>query len=62
MQTLTPEEARARFGHLMHQATRTYQEFEEPAGIWRPVIVDGVLTSYRLYTLHKVPKRRSPRR
>ncbi len=48
--TLDPTRARARFGELVHPATRTYREFEEPGGgIWRPEILNGALVRYRLY-------------
>ena len=59
MPTITPDEARDRFGPLLHAATRTYREFEDTdgGGIWRPVIVDGEVVSYRLHQVHKVKKR-----
>ena len=57
MLTLTPEEARERFGTLVHGPTQTHREFAEAGGIWRPILVDGELVSYRLYELHK-PKRK----
>ena len=64
---LTPNEARARFGEILHAGTRTYREFEDPetGGIWRPVLVDGEVESYRLYKLHKLKRKvvwRKPRR
>ena len=58
MQTITPDEARARFGDLVHAATRTYREFEDSAGgIWRPVYDGGDLAGYRLYKLHRLTKK-----
>ncbi len=47
--TLDPKQARARFGTLKHPATRTYMEFEEDDGIWRPEMLEGALKAYRLY-------------
>lgn len=47
---LDPMQARARFGELIHPATRTYREFEEPGGgVWRPEFFEGKLMRYRLY-------------
>lgn len=49
--SLTPEQARARFGDLLHKPTRTYMFFEEPTGgTWRPrFYMDRTLLDYRLY-------------
>lgn len=48
--TLDPTQARARFGELVHAATRTYREFEEAdGGVWRPEFYEGKLLRYRLY-------------
>lgn len=49
---LTPDEAKARFGELLHRPTRTHMEFDDPdgRGIWRPQFnVDKTLRDYRLY-------------
>ena len=55
--------ARKKFGDLMHVATRTYREFEDPEeGIWRPIYSDGELVSYRLYKLRRITKSLSWRR
>ena len=62
MKTIPPEEARQRFGEILHAGTMTYREFDDPdGGIWRPVFVEHELTGYRLYKLTKLPKRFSPR-
>lgn len=49
--SLTPEQARARFGELLHQPTRTYRFFDGPdGGVWRPRFdMDRTLLEYRLY-------------
>ena len=58
MDRMTLEQARERFGEIMHASTRTYREFDDPegAGIWRPVYVDGEIASYRLHKVHKMKK------
>ena len=58
MPTITPDEAREKFGELLHAPTRTYREFEEEGeGIWRPIYVDGGMAGYRLQRLHKLTKK-----
>ena len=55
--SLSPDQAQARFGELIHPATRTYREFEEPGGgIWRPEFYGGKLMRYRLYPETKPAK------
>ena len=57
MPTITPDEAREKFGELLHAAARTYREFDDPeGGIWRPIYQGGELIGYRLYKLHKIKK------
>jgi hypothetical protein len=66
--TITPDEARARFGELLAgDPVKTYQHFETPEGDWRPVFGPGprgrglVLTGYRLYPpIKPVQPARSP--
>lgn len=58
MITIPPEEARKRFGEIMHAGTKTFREFDDPeGGIWRPVFVEKELVGYRLYKLTKLTKR-----
>ena len=58
MPTITPDEAREKFGQLMHEPTRTYREFEEEGeGIWRPIYAEGGIAGYRLHRLHKLTKK-----
>lgn len=56
---LTPNEALARWGDLLHGPTRTYREFEEPdgQGLWRPVYEAGELKGYRRYMIRKLTKK-----
>ena len=62
MPTITPQEARDRFGEIEHRATQTYREFsDDEGGIWRPVLIDGKLESYRLYRLHRIARKVSRR-
>lgn len=64
MPTLTPDEARRRFGELIHRPSQTYREFVDDVdgGIWRPVYADGELVSYRLYQIRKLKKRFWPKK
>ncbi len=57
--TITLDEARARFGEILHAGTRTYREFDDPegGGIWRPIYVEGEVVSYRLYEIHRVKRK-----
>ena len=58
---LTPDQARARFGELLHPATRTHVHFADPAGgEWRPELAGGELRGYRLHPALKVPHVRPP--
>ena len=47
--TLDPSQAKSRFGELQHAQTRTYVEFEDKDGVWRPELIAGRLKGYRLY-------------
>lgn len=49
--SLTPEQARARFGDLLHGPTRTYMFFEgDEGGTWVPRLdMDKSLLGYRLH-------------
>ena len=59
---LTPDEARARFGELLHQPTRTYMFFNEPTGgTWVPRFnIDMSLLEYRLLRPVRTKKARPP--
>ena len=62
METITLDEARKRFGELLHGPTKTYQQVDDPdGGIWRPIYVGRELTGYGLYKLNRVTKKRPSR-
>ena len=60
--SLTPDEARKRFGELLHGSTRTHMQFDGPdGGVWRPRFdADLTLLEYRLYRPVRGPKKVRP--
>lgn len=47
--TLTLDDARARFGELIHQPTQTYMYFDDGPWIWRPEFENRNVVRYRRY-------------
>lgn len=55
---LTPDQARKKWGELLHARTRTYSYFPDGDGEWRPELQGGELAGYRWHKLHKTGKTR----